>query len=67
MSVRSTVKAIILENGKVLLNRCYDEPKATTTRCLAAGRRNSKRCTTRLCANALRKRATQLNRSGLPR
>lgn len=26
MSVRSTVKAIILDNGKVLLNRCYDEP-----------------------------------------
>lgn len=29
MSVRSTVKAIILDNGKVLLNRCYDEPNGS--------------------------------------
>ena len=29
MSVRSTVKAIILDHGKVLLNRCYDEPNGS--------------------------------------
>jgi ADP-ribose pyrophosphatase YjhB (NUDIX family) len=29
MSVRSTVKAIILDKGKVLLNRCYDEPNGS--------------------------------------
>lgn len=29
MSVRSTVKAIVLDKSKVLLNRCYDEPNGS--------------------------------------
>ena len=55
MRIKSTAKALIINEGKLLLNKCHDKLNGYYYSLPGASNTNTKTCMKQLCANASRK------------